>query len=139
MKKSIKILLLLIAIILVSIIFSKSKSYATVVPNKVELPYTNSFIVTTPGYSPNYQFLCAEHPKSHAWMQKTPETPQAGDYGQYDMSVYTTGARGRIESLLFYCSSTSKENAFQNFMNNTYINKAIVANSGCVRANDFVS
>lgn len=51
----------------------------------------------------------------------------------------TSGARGRIDSLLFYCSSTSKENAFQNFMSNSYINKARVTNSGCVRANDFVS
>ena len=99
MKKSIKILLLFIAVIFASIIFNKSKAYATVIPDRVNLPYTSSFIVTTPGYPPNYQFLCAEHPKSHAWMLKTPETPEVGDFGSDDMAVFTggPGAGGRYQ------------------------------------------
>jgi len=110
MKKSIKIFLLLIAIILVSIIFSKSKSYASDLPDDVWLHYSNSNDVATSEYDPSYQFLCAENPKSHAWMLKTDLTPKDNDYGQYDMSVYTDGEYGSYQNTMEWQSKYSSDN-----------------------------
>ena len=53
--------------------------------------------------------------------------------------IFTTTGQGQIDSLIFYCNSTSKETAFQNVMNHSILTKGTIINKSCVRANDFIS
>ena len=53
--------------------------------------------------------------------------------------IFTTTGQGQIDSLIFYCNSTSKETAFQNVMNHSILTKGTITNKSCVRANDFIS